>query len=414
MKKLFAILLTITLLAFAPALVVSAQGYDVEVKEENNLALNKYDWNTDGVGSAKVTFSDGMKLENFNKGGSNFALYKTNTLKEFKLSMYANLSLSIPSEKGYDGYEFDYSNIYISFLIKTDTPSPSYTCPWNGSKAYFSLCFENLQNHNIVNLYLNECWNGSGETRNVVATTRDVNFYDGKYHWYELEVRNDVDDKNRTGKRISFYFDGEEVLTHFQKDGRTYTKSKEDYMDVSFTNFAGYMGFWTNSDFPVGADSKDTDCFVDIGKLKITSYDGGEETVFKKAPAPDFKLISVSYSPAASYETGEEIEIKLSELFSYEGEEELSYEVKCEGKTIGQIRNGYWVWTPENGGSYDIDIKATVGTKQAMNYITIHVVDAKSPASEEPKGCKSSLGIEAVAVMILLSAALLFSNKQAL
>ena len=222
--------------------VAEESSYDVAVAENENLAMNKYDWATDKVGSAETEFSaNGMLMKNFNKGGSAYALYNTNQLDEFKFSMYANLNLTWPSAKGYDNYDFNYSNLYISFLIDTDTPTPANTCPWNGNKAYVSICFEErfddaTQTENdIVSLYLNECWNRRGDVRYSVAEARNVDFNDGQYHWYEIEVKNfsetttaaNGSQVTKTGKEIIFSFDGVEMINYKLLDGNRVTQSAD-------------------------------------------------------------------------------------------------------------------------------------------------------------------------------------------
>lgn len=369
--------------------------YDVTVAENENLAMNKYDWATDKVGSAETEFSeDGMLMKNFNKGGSAYALYNTNKLDEFKFSMYADLSLTWPSAKGYDSYDFNYSNLYISFLIDTDTPTPANTCPWNGNKAYVSLCFEErfddaTQTENdIVSLYINECWNRRGDIRYSVADTREVDFNDGEYHWYELEVKNFSEtvtaangkEITKTGKKIVFTFDGAEMLSYTLLDGERVTQSADgEKMYVNFTALEGYIGFWPSSDFPVGADMDTTDCYVSISKLKIVNL--ADNTAYTKCAAPEFEIELLDWSPNAKYETGEDIEVKLANLFSYEGDEELTYEVTCDGEAIGTIRNGFWVWNPSEAGSYDINITAKAGEKSKTAYVTIRTYTASAPVT---------------------------------
>lgn len=399
--------------------------YDVAVEDNENLAMNKYDWATDSVGSAATEFSEGgMLLKNFNKGGSAYALYNTNSLNEFKFSMYANLNLTWPSAKGYDSYDFNYSNLYISFLIDTDTPVPSNTCPWNGNKAYVSLCFEERYDdatgteNDIVSLYINECWNRRGDERYSVASTREVNFNDGAYHWYELEVTNyseTVTAANgkpvtKTGKRINFMFDGETKLTHTLLDGNRVTKSADgEKMYVNFTALDGYLGFWPSSDFPVGADIDSTDCFVQISKLKIMNL--ADNKAYTQCPAPEFEIELSDWSPNAKYETGEDIEIKLANLFNYEGDETLFYSVSCNGQSIGAIKNGFWVWTPEEAGTYDVHIVATEGEKSKTAYVTIrtYTSDTKPVTPDTPPAqgggkCSGSLG--AGQFVLLMAAAL--------
>lgn len=378
--------------------VANADAYEVELSGNENLAMSKYDWTTDKVGSAETTFSEnGMMMKNFNKGGSAYALYNTNRLDEFKFSMYANLNLTWPSAKGYDNYDFNYSNLYISFLIDADSPVPANTCPWNGNKAYMSLCFEERYDdatqteNDIVSLYMNECWNRRGDVRYSVAEARDVDFNDGQYHWYELEVKNFSEttigangkEVRKTGKKITFLFDGQEVFTYSLLDGNRVTQSADgEKMYVNFTALDGYIGFWPSSDFPVGADIDTTDCYVEISKMKVVDLDTG--SAFTKVDAPEFDIEVLDWSPNASYETGEDIEVKLANLFSYEGEESLTYEVTCNGDAIGTVRNGFWVWNPIDAGTYDVNITAKAGNKAATAYVTFRTVAAKAPTGTTP------------------------------
>ncbi len=395
--------------------------YEVSVADNENLAMNKWDWETDQVGSGTTEFSsNGMTMKNFNKGSSVYALYNTNELDEFKFSMYANLSLTWPSLKGYEDYQFNYSNLYISFLIDTDTPVPANTCPWNGNKAYVSLCFEErfddaTQTENdIVSLYINECWNKRGDTRYSVADTRDVDFNDGKFHWYEIEVKNFTED-GKSGKKVVFSFDGEEQFSYQLLDGPRITNSA-DYqkMDVNFTNLDGYIGFWPSSDFPVGADTKDTDCYVEVQKVKIVNL--ADNTSYKQCAAPEFEIEELDWSPSAKYEVDEEIELKLSNVFSYEGEETISYTVTCNGEAIGTVRNGFWVWTPTEVGSYDITIKAKAGEKEKTVYATIRTSASNTPSSStdsgKGSGCSGSVSFSGLAASLTILAGSVVLNKK--
>ncbi len=280
MKKIKYLLSLFVVLAlmFTCTFAAFAADYTVEVKDENNLAANKWDWATDKVGSGSATFGEnGMKIENFNLGSSIYAIYKTNKMNEFKYSMHANLNLTRPSQVGAD-YNHDYSNLYISFMINADTPAPSYTCPWNGDKAYFSICFENLQGSPKTNLYLNECFAGSGATRKVVSSHDDILWNDGEFHWFEFEFVNDTQEAvydgkpvTYTGKTFKFYFDGVMRFEYFQRDQNVYSDYLKDYVkDCKFSTTSGYIGFWPSSDFPVGMDSSETECYVEIDKIQIT------------------------------------------------------------------------------------------------------------------------------------------------
>ena len=418
------VMLAATCFSFTAMASDEAPAYDVEVAAENNLATNKHDWAVDKVGTATTTFSEtGMRFENFNIGGSPFAVYQTNKANEFKFSMYAKLNLTRPSEFGYD-YNFDYSNLYISFCINTDTVSPVHACPWSGNKAYFSLCFENLQGHPKTLFYLNEGFVGSGADRQIVIDTDTCNWNDGNYHWFELVVTNTTREEEYrgtmqtfTGKLMQFYFDGELGLEYFQRDQKVYSNYLKDYVDYPFSNTSGYVGFWPTSDFPVGADTDTTNCYVDIAKVQMTSLDNGNTTPFVQCAAPEYDIEVKNFSPAASYEAGETIEIKLSELFSYEGEEELVYNPVCNGEKIGDIKNGYWVFTPEEAGTYLVDINVAAGSKTEVSYLTIRVEEAIVPVipgtsssntEEQPSGgCGGAIGTSAIGLALLAIGAVL-------
>ena len=200
----------------------AVEGYDKTVDEKNNLATNKYDWVTDKVatGSVVIDENEGMTFENFTLGSSVYALYQTNKVNEFKYSMYAKLDLKRPSELGYD-YQHDYSNLYISFQINSSEPIASAACPWNGNKANFSICFENLQGYSKVVLYLNESFVGSGANRQMIAEAQNVQWNDGEYHWFDFEFTNDTIEeeyrgKKRTvsGKRFKFFCVNKKGLSH--------------------------------------------------------------------------------------------------------------------------------------------------------------------------------------------------------
>ena len=428
MKKIKYLLSLFVVLAlmFTCTFAAFAADYTVEVKDENNLAANKWDWATDKVGSGSATFGEnGMKIENFNLGSSIYAIYKTNKMNEFKYSMHANLNLTRPSQVGAD-YNHDYSNLYISFMINADTPAPSYTCPWNGDKAYFSICFENLQGSPKTNLSLNECCAGSGATRKVGSSHDDILWNDGEFHWFEFEFVNDTQEAvydgkpvTYTGKTFKFYFDGVMRFEYFQRDQNVYSDYLKDYVkDCKFSTTSGYIGFWPSSDFPVGMDSSETECYVEIDKLQITSYDNGNKTPYGIAPKPDFDIESVNFTPEASYDAGTEIEVKLADLFAYEGDDALSYAIKCEGKDIGSVRNGYWVWTPEKGGNYDVDfIASNADGKSATTYVTFRVAGDATPEPEPSEsGCKSavsaSAGIAGGALILAGAALALIGRKR--
>lgn len=381
--------------AFCAIIITTSVG-SAYAAEPDNLAQNKWSWETVGTGGAAAGFSDrGIKIEDFCVGSTSYVMYTANRLDEFKLSMYAKLNLNRPSDKGFSDAVFDCSTMFISFLVSTDNPIASQLCPWDGNKAYMSLSFENLEGNNSIALYMNECWNNSGATRYAVAST-SFNYTDGNYHQFDMSVDNTTNNSGKTGKLFVLKIDGNSVLEYFMKDGLRSTASKDaEDMDVNFTDLTGYFGFWTTSYFPAGSKSSDTDCYVDIQKINL--YNLSDDSAYGTVAAPEFDITTVNFSPDASYFTDEEIEIKLSKLFAYEGENEISY-IITDGKEapIGTTRNGYWVWTPDKEGTYDIHVLATVEGKTADNYFTLRVKAAETdsqPASESKassNGCRSS------------------------
>ncbi len=389
----------------------AAEDYNVEVAAENNLATNKWDWEVDqaGGGKAPSISADGIRFEDFQSGNSTFALYKTNRFTEFKYSMYANLNLTRPSEYGYQS-QFDYSNLYISFMIDAgDVVKAGMACPWYGSQntTYFSVCFEDLQGNVKTELYLNDAYIGAGANRKVVASTTACNWRDGNYHWFEFSFRK-ATVGGKEGMQFTFWFDGKEALSYFQSN-TGFTNFSGQTVDFPFSEKSGYIGFWPSSDTPNNAGTAETNCFVDIQKIQIVSYDNNNTTPYTQCAAPEFDITSASYSPAASYEVGEEIEVKLSDLFVYEGEEALTYEITCDGEAIGTIRNGYWVWTPETAGTYDVDIKATTfDNKTANNYLTFRVSGSSAPVGggdSSGGGCRSTVaGLAGMATLLLAGA----------
>ena len=109
--------------------------------------------------------------------------------------------------------------------------------------------------------------------------------------------------------------------------------------------------------------------------------------------------------------------MKLADLFAYEGDDALSYAIKCEGKDIGSIRNGYWVWTPEKGGNYDVDfIASNADGKSATTYVTFRVAGDATPEPEPSEsGCKSAVSASAGiagGALILAGAALALVGRK--
>ncbi len=401
-----------------------------------NLATNKWDWNVDQTGSGVTTFSEsGMRLEGIDNMSSPFAIYKTNSLSEFKYSMYATINLTTPHDLGVEpqgGREWDFSTAYISFMIETDTPYASLTTPYKGP-AHFSVCFEkihletkycsscpssadrqlstsgtcntcggteynvNSRDYEVIRLYRNEVYLNQGYNRIAIAekswwdtvdeekggdTNFDgvidendvsdengnvgVHFVDGNSHWFEFEQT-----KTSSGITVNFYFDGNLMFQVGQSNMNDDTGK--------YSEKTGYLGFWTDSSLPA---SSDTGCYIDIEQLGIAPITNGTVgSYYTQAEKPNFQITANAYTALAEYTKGDEIEIALTDLFTYEGDEEVSYtfvDTENNNESVGEIRNGYWVWTPLTGDYANIKATATVldgtGTKTANNYIEMFLV----------------------------------------
>lgn len=421
MKKLrifAALAMALALSVSALTVSASAEGYSVEIAPENNLASSRWDFGTDNVGSGKATFDqNGIKLENFTQGSSLYAIYNAHKFTEFRMEMNALLHLTCP-DGDENGDKVEYSNLYVSFMIADDTPIPAHTCPWNGHKAYFSVCFENLFGHPKVVIYQNEVWPGvsDGTQRNGVVDC-EYPWNDGEYHWFEIELRKDTvtetyhgKDKEYDGVRINVAIDGNRLLTYFQRNDDVFSKSKNDYIDyVPFDTTKGYLGLWPSSSYLGGQNTDTTECYVQIKEMRVTSLDDGNTEPYGLSPEPDFDIDTTDFTPAASYEAGEPVELKLSDLFSYEGTDALQYTVTSSDAPLGKISNGFWVWTPEKAGTYYVKFVASNGKKEATTVVTIRVSERLAPpAPETPKkGCKGGMGAMGLGGIFLALAAVL-------
>ncbi|MBQ7923696.1 MAG: hypothetical protein IJ329_00160 [Clostridia bacterium] len=419
---------------------VTASAATSDIAAENNLALNKWDWEVDEIASGVTTFdSDSMYMDGISSVGGPFATYKTNRLDDFKYSMYANLSLTTAHEiDGVDSAkDWDYSTFYISFMINSETIAPVYARPWSGP-AYFSVCFEKLYLEydycptceraletgacpvcggteyetngrlmSVIRVYRNECFDSRGydrvdivektwyegcendvgkdfdydgdiDEKDLQATDIGVNFADGNYHWFDFEVKNNA---SNNGITVNFYYDNTLMFTVDQANTFETTTSAgvDKTLTVDFANTTGWLGFWTDSSFPdLSADR--TNCYVDIKQLGIAPITNGTVgDYYEKAPKPDLPITALTYGLNNDYPKGEEIEVPLSALFSYEGDEEITYEFVdvATMQALGEIRNGYWVWTPTTGDNVFVQVTATVqdGTnaKKATNYLDIYL-----------------------------------------
>ena len=402
--------------------------YTVEVSDEENLATNKHNWFFPTLNSAvfSVDETNGMKFDNFIKDQQCVTYYRGGNFGEFKLSLLVNANLNIPEK----GAQWKYSEAYITFLIDRD-PQDALAedgKPWYANKVYGSFCFgltsggAPISRFMYYNAYAGNCqmsgqnyqsngWVGVADP--TVDGYTDVNVVDGKEHWIEIEIKNYNND-GVTGKRWLAYIDGVLVAAFNRDDDYYYDSDTAREYKVNYSELKGGIGMYTNSDWPGGYAPSRMNNFLEIKKAKLISYDNNPDgEVVGQCAAPVFKVSAKDYQIAPSFDAGDPIEIQLSDLFDYEGTDEVTYTVTCNGDPIGEIVNGFWVWTPTKEGSYDVDFNATVtDDNKAVNYLTLRVngnVEEESeensvesaPAESKPatsvqgesskKGCKGSI-----------------------
>lgn len=457
MKKLL-----ISALAFGVLFVFTGESlkvnasdeYSIDIKEENNLANWKYDWDVVGIGAGKTTFDSGhLRMENINMASSNYALYKTNKFNEFRLDMYANLNLPGPSDTGFEG-QFDYANLYLTAFIDYDDATQvenvaMSACPWYNNKGWISICFERIQGVSHIQMLVNESFDGNGANRYFLQSDNpqegsvisNIDWCNNNYHYFTIEATSThAKDPSRPrpkeiGTTFKVYIDGVLQTSYFQSNAYYSNTHKQDEV-IPFDTQKGYIGFWASSGYSASATTENTGVAVDITKLQITSYDNTtkeEATPYTRCVKPQFNLKSIdNFAPAASYDANEEMEIKLSELFEYDGDKKLTYEATYNGEKIGSIRNGYFVWEPTKGGVYNIIFKASDGELEATNEVRFRVneqaIDKPSEnPSEEPSitpsetkpddekpssGCKGSVSSLTYLSFAFLSLVLLLKKNK--
>lgn len=431
-KVILSIILSLTIVClglFISPITAKASSDTIDIPtiaEENNLATWKYDWNVVGIGAANPNFDQGhLRFENINGATSNYALYHTNKFNSFRLDMYANLSLPCPSDLGYAGN--DWSNLYITFFIDYDDAKAvdnvaMAACPWTNNKGWLSVCFERVSGHTKTEVLINEAFRNDGGTRhfiNEASIESKTNWNDGQYHWYTITARSTQSKvPSKAGTEISVYIDGKKEVSYFQSEVFQF----DNNVIVPFSTTKGYLGFWASSSLSAGLNTADTNVFVDIQQLQITSYDVVDEfldpipEVYSRCPRPQLNLnANLEYSPQASYEVGEDVEIKLSELFTYDGDDALSYEVTLNGEKVGRVNNGYFIWTPEEKGTYTFAFKAqNEDGLTTINDVRLRVVEPEVGPSNPPvvdpgekeqesKGCKSTMGLGVMSILGLAS-----------
>lgn len=444
MKKIFnvffafamTVLLGGTALASVPAVaeepvVEDTVAYTVECSDEENLATNKHNWLAPTLNSAEFTVdeTEGMKFNNFIKDQQCVTYFRGGNFSEFKLSLLVNANLNIPAE---GKAQWRYSEFYITFLIDR-APEDAVAedgKPWYANKVYGSFCFGltsgglPISRFMYYDAFASNC-NTSGQHYQPSGYT-DTNVVDGKDHWIEIEVKN-YDNNGVTGKKWLAYIDGVKVAEFDRDDDYYYDVDTKREYEVSYSTISGGIGMYANSDWPGGYSPTKMNNFVDIKKAKLISYDEDPNgKVVEQCQAPVFKVTSKEYMVAASYETGEPIEIQLSDLFNYEGADPINYEITCNGEPIGEVVNGFWAWTPTAAGSYDIDFKASIAEDNtAVNYLTIRVVGdvptqsdgdgqntEESGKGEESKGCGSMIGSGMLSLTLLAGAVIVCKRRK--
>ncbi len=426
----------------------------IEVAEVNNLANWEYDWNTVEIGAGKTSFDSGnLTMENINLATANYALYQTNKFNEFRMDMYANLYLPSPSDFEIEGN--DWCNLYVTFFIDFEDAKQvenvaQAACPWTMNKGHFSVCFERIGGNSCCQLLINETFDGAGSNRYFLKSgPAKTDWCDNEYHWFSI-VTKATRSKNparprpeEEGITISVYIDGVEQFSYYQSNVY-YSNTNLQEEVIPFSTQKGYLGLWASSSFASNYVTENTGVKCDIKKLQITSYDDLEDptlaTPYERCARPEVKLDPVlNYSPQAYYETGEELEIKLSELFEYDGTEKLTYTSSIKGEPFGTIRNGYFVWTPDEAGTYTIHFTATDGEKEASNDVRLRVrepevdpnkttkvdepttvktdeepISDEQDSSNKKSGCKGGIALSILSILPVMGAVVLYKRKERL
>ncbi len=419
------IALSLTFSVSLPAVMAEdSASYTVECSDEENLATNKNNWHVPTISMAEFTVDEnkGMTFNNFIKDQLSATYFRGDNLSEFKLSLLVNANLTIPPE---NKAQWRYSEFFITFLIdrQPEDAIAEDGVPWYANKVYGSFCFGLTSGGLPISrfMYYNAFASNCQQTGQFYQTGNytDTNIVDGNDHWVEIEIKN-YDNGTETGSRWTAYIDGVKVAEFDRADDYYYdTDSRRDF-EVNYSELSGGIGFYANSDWPGGYSPARMNNFLTIKKLKLVSYDENPEgTVVGQCQAPVYKVTAKEYSVAASYETGDPIEIQLTDLFDYAGTDTINYEVLCNGQAIGEIVNGFWSWTPTAAGSYDIDFKATVtDDNKAVNYLTIRVVgdavqsstggNQNTGTSSTSGGCKGAVsGVGICSALMFFGLALL-------
>lgn len=442
--------------------VETKASYDIEIAEENNLATWKYDWNIVEIGAGKTNFDTGhLRMENISSATAKYALYHTHKFNEFRLDMHANLNLPSPSDLGITQDVYDYANLYLTFFIDFEDAKnienvAMAACPWSMNKGWLSVCFERIQGGSYVQMLINESFDNNGGARYFLtgdapykgSGMASVDWCDGNYHWFTITAESvHYVNPNRprpkeAGTIFTVYIDGIMQTAYFQTNAYYSNTHQQDEV-IPFDTQKGYFGFWASSGYNASHTTSNTGVCVDIDKLQITSYDDvieKEDAVpYTRCERPQFNLNPVTnFSPAASYEVDEELELKMDELFTYDGDKDLSFSATCNGSPIGTFKRGYFVWTPEKEGMYTISFMATDGELEAVNDVRFRVEasesempstsqseptsqsnSAQEPTSVEPttpdtakKGCGGSVATSSLLLFLVSLFGLLFGLKK--
>ena len=430
MKKFLACFVALILCATAGIAAVFAADYEVSMDEANNLAVNPYNWHQPTVSNAVVEFTEeGIHMESFTANQNAVTVYAGARTGEFRLQMYVNAHLNVPSPEMAD---WCYSNLYITFLIDRDPQETvaESAVPWYSNDCYLSLGV-GLDSGGkprcqflSYNAFSNNC-----STYDYVGKSSDINIADGQKHWIEIDCRN-FETETDSGKKLTAYIDGVEAASYTYYDDIYYDAMTRQEYEVNISKITGCIGIYATSDWPAGISASRMDNYIDIEKLQVIAYDNSEEgEYFPQLTEPEYEIKAIDYVTQAKYDVGELIEIKLTDLFQYEGTKEVTYTVTADGAPIGAISNGFWAWTPETAGNYDVTFEAVVEEDNAaVNYLTLRVKgdgDEANPPEEggenEPdgnsgkeNGCGSSMGIgcSLSSVLLLSVAAAVMRKKQ--
>ncbi len=424
MKKFLACFVALILCATAGVAAVFAADYEVSMDEENNLAVNPYNWHQPTVSNAVVEFTEeGIHMENFTANQNAVTVYAGARTGEFRLQMYVNAHLNVPSPEMAD---WCYSNLYITFLIDRDPQETvaESAVPWYSNDCYLSLGV-GLDSGGkprcqflSYNAFSNNC-----STYDYVGKSSEINIADGQKHWIEIECRN-FETETDSGKKLTAYIDGTEAASYTYYDDIYYDAMTQQEYEVNISEITGCIGIYANSDWPAGISASRMDNYVDIEKLQVIAYDNSEEgEYFPQLTEPEYEIKAIDYVTQAKYDVGELIEIKLTDLFQYEGTKEVTYTVTADGAPIGAISNGFWAWTPETAGNYDVTFEAVVEEDNAaVNYLTLRVAGESggqtNPGGDDDDGgagCGSTVGTGAAllsAGALALAAAIMKKRYQ--